>query len=333
MRLTAVASPRRAATWLPQVALVAAVAAVCSWSVVTGSALVGQQVVDFQQCDRECRWHFGFYDRSITGTRIGALGHNDTWGRFCRCYKAGSGVIANSIPRVSKKPWDDADFWCGPGGNGTAPGFNTSFVCVLDASHSRGVRTSSRANASRANETVVHCGKCAACSRPADVRVLYETRHFITTEMTRCAAKFAKPNFLGGDHDLSHLRACLAAANITFDNTVQFDDGTNRGNGPTCMDCWTDNIMCDSTQCNTNPSCIEKFFNPNNTGAFAGCLKCDEDHCGAEFIKCAGANRRSTGIISDIERVTSEVCDHGFYWRCSQCHQACPKGDAACNAR
>jgi len=43
------------------------------------------------------------------------------------------------------------------------------------------------------------------------------------------------------------------------------------------------------------------------------CLKCDEMNCGPEFIKCAGANRRSSGIISDIERSESEHCSTGLY--------------------
>ena len=293
------------------------------------------QVVDFQQCDRECRWQFDrFYDRAVTGTRVGALGRNDSWGRYCRCFRNGLPMNdSNLIKRVTKKAWDDAEFWCGPGGSSTDPGFNTSFVCVLDSNAPRGVRTSTVRNASRKLEAVVHCGKCAACSSPSDVKVLYDTRHFITTEMTRCAAKFAKPNFLGGDHDLKRLRACLRAANITFDSATRFNDGTNNGFGPTCMDCWTDNIMCDSAQCSTNPYCIEKFLNPNNTGAFSGCLKCDENHCGAEFIRCAGANRRSSGILSDIRRATSEVCKSGIYWNCSLCHAACQKNDRACNDR
>lgn len=290
----------------------------------------GAAVVDFQQCDRECRWHYGFYDRRITGVRIGALGHNNSWGRSCRCYKDGK-VISDSIPRTSLKAWDDAEFWCGNGGNSSDPGFNTSYVCVADASAPRGVRTTTRSDAKSRGDTVVHCGKCSACSSPADVRVLYSTRHFITTEMTRCAAKFAKPPILGGDPNLTHLKACLVDANITFDDTVRFETGENSGHGPTCMECWTDNIMCDSTQCNTNPSCILKFFNPHNTGAFSGCLKCDETHCGAEFIKCAGANRRSSGIMSDIQRAGQEVCDKGWYWPCSECHAKCGKGDDACN--
>ena len=196
------------------------------------------------------------------------------------------------------------------------------------------MRTATRAEASASGESVVHCGKCAACSHPSDVRVLYETRHFITTELTRCSAKFAKPSILGGDHNLDHLRSCIKDAKINFDNTRRFVVGGGGSDvGPTCMDCWTDNIMCDSTQCSTNPHCIEKFIHPNNTGAFSGCLKCDEEHCGAEFIRCAGANRRSAGITSDIERPVDEVCDKGWYWECSQCHAKCGKGDEACNKR
>ena len=54
---------------------------------------------------------------------------------------------------------------------------------------------------------------------------------------------------------------------------------------------------------------------------------------GAEFIKCAGANRRSTGILSDIQRKSDNVCTVGWYWECSQCHQKCAPNDAACNAK
>ena len=249
-------------------------------AVASGSEL---PTAGFQQCDRECRFKFGFYDRNITGVRIGALKHNDSWGRFCRCYRQDNTseqvVISESIPRVSHKPWDDAEFWCGAG-NGTDPGFDTDYVCALNSTGL--VHTTTRAAASAKGEAVVHCGRCAACSHPSDVRVLYDTRRFITTEMTRCAAKFAKPSILGGDRSLADLRKCFRDAKISFDEARRF-----AGSGPTCMECWTDNIQCDSSQCSTDPSCIAKFINPNNTGAFAGCLRCDENHCGAEFIRFA----------------------------------------------
>jgi hypothetical protein len=39
------------------------------------------------------------------------------------------------------------------------------------------------------------------------------------------------------------------------------------------------------------------------------CTYCDEKRCGPEFVTCAGANRRRSGILSDIERDQSnEVC-------------------------
>jgi len=74
------------------------------------------------------------------------------------------------------------------------------------------------------------------------------------------------------------------------------------------MDCWTDNIMCDAVQC-VGP-CWTKFFDPKQT---PNCIACDEKRCGPEFIKCAGANRRSSGIISDIERDIKTVCRDGAF--------------------
>lgn len=288
---------------------------------------------DFHQCDRECRYRIpgAFYDRRVTGRRSSSSGHDDAWGSHCRCYRGGAPVLVNGsaiIERTSKKAWDSTEFWCGPGDEDPKhPGFNTQLVCVLDAAGSRGVRTTTRARAEAGGHVIVHCGQCAACSRPSDVRVLYDTRTFITTRMTRCATEFAKPKFLGGNRDLDALRACLLEANIPFDDT---DASRFGAYGPTCMDCWTDNIMCDAAQCSTNPDCIEKFIDPSNTGAFAGCLKCDETHCGAEFIRCAGANRRSSGVLSDIIRPTNgtanELCWQGIYGTCSSCLAMCNRG-------
>merc|ERR1712228_571785 len=88
------------------------------------------------------------------------------------------------------------------------------------------------------------------------------------------------------------------------------------------MDCWTDNIMCTANSC--KDKCWIKFFNAENKkteidgdiGAFdfnAKCLRCDEENCGPEFIKCAGANRRSAGIESDIARPENQKCKAGIY--------------------
>ena len=73
-----------------------------------------------------------------------------------------------------------------------------------------------------------------------------------------------------------------------------------------------DNVACDAVACVSNPDCIRRFFDPSGT-SYAGCIKCDEQNCGPEFIRCAGANRRSSGILSDISRPGQQVCPVG-YW-------------------
>jgi hypothetical protein len=294
---------------------------------VLGPSTESGEVVDFQQCNRQCRWKYGFFDRAITGVRVGYFGNRNSWGQHCTCYKSGKQLGEDAgVPHVSTKSWDTADFWCGPG---DGSGFVTKLVCARDG---HGMKTMTRDEASSEGREVLHCGKCSACSHPDDIKVLFDTRKSITADMTKCAADFAKPNLLGGHQNLDKLVECLHKAKITFNNTRRFNDGTNGGNGPTCMECWTDNIMCDASQCSTNPSCIKKFFDPSNNGAFEGCLKCDETHCGAEFIKCAGANRRSSGIESDIARVGEQVCPVGVYFYCSECYKHCPQGNAACKA-
>ena len=87
--------------------------------------------------------------------------------------------------------------------------------------------------------------------------------------------------------------------------------------------------MCDANKCKL--ACINKFINPNNTGDLSKCLQCDESKCGPGFIKCAGANRRSSGIFSDITRAVNQICDVGWFYACSECHKAC-EGNTSCSA-
>ena len=283
-------------------------------ALVADVGLAKEIVEDFNQCDRDCRWAYGFYNRSITGKRV--YGLEDPFGTKCNCYVDGA-PFGEKVKRELAKTFDSAEFWCG--------NFSTDFVCALDKN---GARISTTRKGADSNQLkVLHCGKCAACSSPEDLMVIYNTRNNITTQMTKCSTAFAKPKILGGSHDLDALRACLREQGITFSETNPFGSPE----GPTCMDCWTDNIMCDSNQCKWH--CIEKFFHPDNDGNYTECLKCDETHCGPAFIKCAGANRRSAGILSDIDRKSDEVCEVGHYWTCSQCHKACSKGDEACNAK
>lgn len=252
------------------------------------------EVVDFDQCTRQCRFYNDFFDRSITGVAKGILGNT------CECHDAAGQVIGEAVPRTSTKPWDDS-YWCDD--------FATANVCV-NAGGMSPPRTTTRGDV-KSGETVLHCGACGACSDLHDMEVIYNTRHTITTDMSRCAAEFAKPKIFGGDPSMSDLRKCLVEKGIDF--TTDGRAWAQPQGRPTCMDCWTDNIESDAVNCKMDFDCIKKFFNPNNTGAYAGCLKCDEEKSGPEFIKCAGANRRSTGIVSDIQREGEQICKIGYY--------------------
>ena len=70
----------------------------------------------FNQCDRQCRDAYGFYDRSITGRRVGALGQG------CACLHAGE-PFGDEQPWRSKKPWNSS-FWC--------DNFSTALVCAAE---------------------------------------------------------------------------------------------------------------------------------------------------------------------------------------------------------
>lgn len=225
---------------------------------------LGKDVVkDFQQCDRDCRWVYGFYEKDITGTRVNADGSEDEWfGEHCLCSRAGRPLMEpNLIRRSVKKTWDER-FWCGD--------FQTSNVCAMSLSTGEvGTTTRQAAAANESELHVLHCGACGACSQPDDLMVLHDTKTFITTKMTKCSIKFSMPEILGGTHDLDALTECLRNEGITFNETNSFRwDSRLQAGGPglSCMDCWTDDIQCDAVHCKLD--CIRKFFDPNNNGKY-----------------------------------------------------------------
>ena len=265
---------------------------------VMGVPLTQDDLADFDECDRQCRFTYGFYNRSVTGVRVLKNGEPSKVGEECLCIDEPTTLV----PRITQKAWDE-EFWCG--------GFATDLVCVLNPG-SEIPATSTRAAAQ--GRTILHCGRCAACSNLHDLDVLNRTKAFITTKVTACSTEFAKPAFLGGHRNLTVLQQCLENATITFSTDRRSWPESTSQDSPSCMDCWTDNIMCDAVQCKWTPDCILKFLDPKNSGDFRGCLKCDESKCGPEFIRCAGANRRSSGIVSDIDRPSDQICSVGYYY-------------------
>ena len=153
----------------------------------------------FHECDRQCRSAYGFYDRSITGARVGALGQH------CACSRAGEPFSA-AQPYQSHKAWNSS-FWCGD--------FNTSLVCaalppVGEVETPTTPLTMTRSEAALMSLPILHCGACAACSTPHDLDVLNASKSFATVRVTRCATAYAKPSWMGGHRDTAKLAACLA---------------------------------------------------------------------------------------------------------------------------
>jgi len=148
------------------------------------------------------------------------------------------------------------------------------------------------ADASSTNDTIVaHCGECGHCSTPQDIAIYDETKNTLYGDSAACAKK----GIFGG-YDAAY-RCMEERVGLT----------------PGCNDCWVKNMMCDRTNCIF--SCAFQALFGGGIGPKTAsdvldrCTRCDEVRCGPEFVHCAGANRRRTGIISDIQRdVDDEVC-------------------------
>ena len=130
----------------------------------------------------------------------------------------------------------------------------------------------------------------ARCSNLNDITIYDDTKSTLTSTSTNCAML----SFFGS----SGVREC-------FDDKVGFTPG--------CNDCWVENVMCDLRSCVF--TCLKMMLtgrkgkNNGDGGELNDCLRCDEQLCGPEFIRCAGANRRRAGIKSAIGRdEEEEVC-------------------------
>ena len=136
-------------------------------------------------------------------------------------------------------------------------------------------------------KTILHCGKCGACSNINDIKEYYRTRETMTKISRSCAFKLINP--INGRKKAQ--KCMIKKTNLS----------------EKCLDCWLDNMEC------TKKNCLFKCLLATITTSsslYNECLKCDENKCGKEFLKCAGANRRNSGIITDISREKEEICPH-----------------------
>ena len=150
-------------------------------------------------------------------------------------------------------------------------------------------------SATSGTSVVAHCGDCGACSNPHDIQIYDQTKDTLFENSLVCS----KRGLFGGRRVA---RRCLR-------ERVGFTDE--------CNECWVENIMCDVRHCLF--TCMwHALFNEVNSNdpqnldhqqALNRCTECDEKRCGPAFVKCAGANRRRSGILSEFERdVENEFC-------------------------
>jgi hypothetical protein len=288
------------------------------------SGKTGKETNDFQ-CNRQCRNVYGV-SRGIVGTKADRIKNTDA---ACDCTMDGVD-LGQAIYETTNTPFTgppplnttfpnaepfDNDYWC--------DAYSTPYVCAINMAESgskpRTFVGSTSGGATRVPDgwTLLHCGACGACSMPSDIKIIYDTRDVITDDMTQCSTEFALSNDIpfGDPQTRGDLEECLIGKGIAFSTDGRASEVCGQ---PTCMDCWVDNILNDKVLC--SKYCLNKFSNSSNAGDFVNdqCLQCDEYTSGPAFIRCAGANRRSTGIVSDIDR-TQLV---GTKWD----QQTCPVG-------
>jgi len=151
-----------------------------------------------------------------------------------------------------------------------------------------GFSYSSQEAACKDGTYALHAGPCGACSNPHDIYVLNITKNTLTTTATKCALLY-----LENDGERKAFDCMKESTGFT----------------DSCNWCWIDNMGCDAVTCKTPCAIVKAKGEPDTDpdGNLNKCLACDENYCGDPFIRCAGANRRRSGIISDIERDGKDV--------------------------
>jgi hypothetical protein len=138
------------------------------------------------------------------------------------------------------------------------------------------------------NETYpLHAGSCGACSNEHDIGIYRATKQTMSVVAYQCMVKY----LIGTEKSA-------------------FECFQTQGLSNNCNQCWIDNMKCSASSC--LGKCIWHTMLKNSpwsdhNSTLNPCIQCDEELCGPAFVKCAGANRRRAGIVSDISRPQSDV--------------------------
>lgn len=223
----------------------------------------------FSLCSARCRRSFG--KTSIPSLDVTIEGDRPIFAPDrCDCYQKTNSWISTFIGSVS---WHETH---------APPTKLPDRVCAADG------RNYESQHSACSNQThPLHAGSCGACSNQHDINVYGQTRETMSVLAYQCMANYL---FFGTEKSA-------------------FDCFKTAGLSNQCNQCWLDNMKCTASSClgkciwhnliNKMPWADKTVLNP--------CIQCDEDLCGPAFVKCAGANRRRAGIVSDINRPQADV--------------------------
>ena len=165
--------------------LAAAAAAATAGLLALAAYRSGDVPGDWWQCDRQCRYAYGFLDRRVVGAEVSGW---FPWSESsCNCTRdadvlgaapwetTGHAVTTSEATFDDAKPFDGR-YWCGA--------FDSPYVCALPAADPTGPASTHNGSEPLGDGWLpLHCGKCGACSTLADAEVLWRTRASITANV------------------------------------------------------------------------------------------------------------------------------------------------------
>jgi hypothetical protein len=135
-------------------------------------------------------------------------------------------------------------------------------------------------------QNIPHCGTCGSCSTKQD----YSEYRNKSETLTGIAKSCALESILG-------------------DGAACFERDTELTRP--CIDCWMENVQCTRTNCFV--PCVWELMTGKGQNidaqTLSKCFACDEYYCLEGFINCAGMSRRRAGVVTDIDRDRTEICN------------------------
>lgn len=248
------------------------------------------EIWDVGQCDRVCNlaFHSGMMFPQDDGRRKERI--SGTWlennRNLCECHNSRRDTVG-----IVKRLYQPVEV-------GYPYIWRDSTVCGYD-----GKQYASAESAHDAGAQVANCGRCGRCSNPHDIGRLRE---------------------LGSKELVKKVSPCIVSY-MLFPFTKKLDQlcmeshvGFTKG----CAECWVEDHGCLFAHCFdecvlnkgtwlsafSTPEGSQKLFDGQNTKKGDGCIHCMEVMCSKPYIDSCGANRRSAGIRSEIDRDVREIC-------------------------